>query len=451
MRRLRIQPDEARRFQQLAGSMLYPGWQLRATGERIKKNRLGQSRLWTYGISGDLPIALITIGESRDLSVVRQMLQAHAYWRLQGLKVDLVILNQEAVSYEQTLTEELKRLVQGYAVHTGIDAPGGIFLRNADQMPDEDFTLFLAAARVGPGGRAWTTRRAARRHAAPGVGVPAAFEDTINGGRALCAAALHGTGLLQRPGGIHRRREGIRDLPGAGYLDAGALGQCHGQFHGFGTLISESGFGFHLGGQQPAKPFDRLGQRSSCATLLPKRSIFAMRRAAPSGRRLRCQSCELDAYRARHGAGYTVFEHNSHAIEQEMTVFVPQDDAGGDPLCIKRLRLRNDGSRLSARLAVTFYVEWTLGEQLRGHPDACVHRTGQAVAGDLRPQPLPLPWPAIAVSFAATSPRLRIRSAADRQEFLGRNGNMADPAAYAQSLSCQPHRRPSWTLARPSR
>lgn len=37
MRRLRIQPDEARRFQQLAGSMLYPGWQLRTTGERIKK------------------------------------------------------------------------------------------------------------------------------------------------------------------------------------------------------------------------------------------------------------------------------------------------------------------------------------------------------------------------------------------------------------------------------
>ena len=52
---------------------------------------------------------------------------------------------------------------------------------------------------------------------------------------------------------------------------------------------------------------------------------------------------ELDAYRARHGTGYTVFEHQSHAMEQELTVFVPMDEEGGDPLCLKRLRLRNRG------------------------------------------------------------------------------------------------------------
>ena len=30
---------------------------------------------------------------------------------------------------------------------------------------------------------------------------------------------------------------------------------------------------------------------------------------------------EQDAYRARHGQGYTVFGHNSHTIEQELTIF----------------------------------------------------------------------------------------------------------------------------------
>ena len=148
MRRLRIQPDEARRFQQLAGSVLYPGWRLRTTAERIKKNRLGQSGLWRYGISGDLPIVLVTISESRDMVLVRQVLQAHAYWRLQGLKADLVILNQEAASYEQPLNDELKRLIHGYATHTGVDVPGGIFLRQVDQMPEEDINLLFAAARV---------------------------------------------------------------------------------------------------------------------------------------------------------------------------------------------------------------------------------------------------------------------------------------------------------------
>lgn len=76
------------------------------------------------------------------------MLQAHAYWRLHGFKADLVILNQEVGSYEQALNYELRRLIQGYAPHTGIDVPGGIFLRQEDQMPEEGITLLLAVARV---------------------------------------------------------------------------------------------------------------------------------------------------------------------------------------------------------------------------------------------------------------------------------------------------------------
>jgi cellobiose phosphorylase len=49
--------------------------------------------LWAYGISGDLPIVLITIAESRNLPLVRDVLLAHAYWRLRGFKADLVILD----------------------------------------------------------------------------------------------------------------------------------------------------------------------------------------------------------------------------------------------------------------------------------------------------------------------------------------------------------------------
>ena len=67
---------------------------------------------------------------------------------------------------------------------------------------------------------------------------------------------------------------------------------------------------------------------------------------------------ELDAYRARHGQGYTVFEHNSHAIEQELLVFVPVQPAL--PVRIGRLRLRNRSTR-RRRLSVTAFAEWTLG------------------------------------------------------------------------------------------
>ena len=73
---------------------------------------------------------------------------------------------------------------------------------------------------------------------------------------------------------------------------------------------------------------------------------------------------ELDAYRCRHGQGYTIFEHNSHAIEQELTTFVPLDERAGGPegapVRVQRLRLRNASSR-RRRLAVFGYGEWVLG------------------------------------------------------------------------------------------
>ena len=79
---LHIQPDEARRFQQLASHLLFPNQLLRAPAERLEDNRKGQAGLWPYAISGDLPLVLITIGEAREISLVRQMLQAHTYWRI---------------------------------------------------------------------------------------------------------------------------------------------------------------------------------------------------------------------------------------------------------------------------------------------------------------------------------------------------------------------------------
>jgi len=122
LRLLRIQPDDARRFQQLASHLLFPNLLLRSPAERIAENRKGQSGLWAYGISGDLPIALIAIGEAQDLSLVRQLLQAHTYWRMHGLATDLVILNEEDSGYERPLQEQLERLIQshsGLTVWTG--------------------------------------------------------------------------------------------------------------------------------------------------------------------------------------------------------------------------------------------------------------------------------------------------------------------------------------------
>ena len=94
-------------------SILYANASLRADPAVIARNRRGQSGLWGYGISGDLPIVLLRIGDAANIELVRQLVQAHAYWRLKGLAVDLVIWNEDRAGYRQVLQEQIIGLIAG--------------------------------------------------------------------------------------------------------------------------------------------------------------------------------------------------------------------------------------------------------------------------------------------------------------------------------------------------
>ena len=88
-----------------------PNSSLRADPGDLIKNRRGQSGLWGYAISGDLPIVLLQIGDPANIDLVRQLVQAHAYWRSKGLAVDLVIWNEDHAGYRQLLHEQIMGLI----------------------------------------------------------------------------------------------------------------------------------------------------------------------------------------------------------------------------------------------------------------------------------------------------------------------------------------------------
>src|SRR5439155_23726528 len=101
-----------------------------------------------YAISGDLPIVLLQIADGTNIELVRQLVQAHAYWRLKGLAVDLVIWNEDHNGYRQRLHEQIFGLIAaGVEAHV-VDRPGGIFVRHAEQISTEDRVLFEAASRA---------------------------------------------------------------------------------------------------------------------------------------------------------------------------------------------------------------------------------------------------------------------------------------------------------------
>uniref|UniRef100_C6E6U8 Glycosyltransferase 36 n=1 Tax=Geobacter sp. (strain M21) TaxID=443144 RepID=C6E6U8_GEOSM len=355
---LRIQPDEARRFQQLASHLLFPNRLLRAAAERLAENRKGQAGLWPYAVSGDLPIALVTVGEARELSLVRQMLQAHTYWRMHGLPTDLVILNEEEGSYERPLQERLEQLISTHALSAASDQAGGVFLKSAALIPEEDLKLFKAAAGV--------VLVAARGTLPQQLGVPVEAGETVptlprrrvprDPSAPLPFMELSYFNSL---GGFtpDGREYAIYLGPGtntpAPWVNVIANPT-------FGTLVSETGSGFTWYGNSQR---NRLTGWSNDPVLDPATEALYIRDEesgaywSPTAAPLR----EESAYRARHGAGYSVFEHNSNGIEQELTLFVPVDEAGGHPVKLQRLRLTNASPR-RRKLSVTFYVELTLGE-----------------------------------------------------------------------------------------
>ena len=148
LRQINATEADAQIFSRLANSVIHANASLRADPNVLVKNRRGQSGLWGYAISGDLPIVLLRIGEPSNIELVRQLVQAHAYWRLKGLVVDLVIWNEDRGGYRQQLQEQIIGLIStGIEAHV-MDRPGGIFVRSAEHISDEDRILFESVARV---------------------------------------------------------------------------------------------------------------------------------------------------------------------------------------------------------------------------------------------------------------------------------------------------------------
>ncbi|HWT44430.1 MAG TPA: hypothetical protein VN085_00635, partial [Vicinamibacterales bacterium] len=148
LRQINASQSDAQLYSRLASSIIYANASLRAEAGVLVRNRRGQSGLWSYAISGDLPIVLLQIGDSGNIDLVRRLVQAHAYWRLKGLAVDLVIWNEDRSGYRQVLQDQIMGLIAaGVEAHV-IDRPGGIFIRRAEQIADEDRILLQSVARA---------------------------------------------------------------------------------------------------------------------------------------------------------------------------------------------------------------------------------------------------------------------------------------------------------------
>jgi cellobiose phosphorylase len=428
LQQLNATDADAQLYGRLANSVLYANPQLRAEPAVLRRNRRGQPGLWGYAISGDLPIVLLQIGEASGMELVRQLIQAHAYWRLKGLPVDLVIWNEDHSGYRQTLNEEIKGVIASGVEAGQLDRPGGIFVRPGEQISTEDRLLFQAVARVVLSDARGTLAEQVNRLPPAEASVPRLNpvrthrpEPAGDGDRQAHARELrffNGVGGFTAGGReylITTTRDQVTPAPWAN-----VLANPH-----FGTVISESGQAFTWSENAQLlrlTPWhnDPVTDQSGEAMYLRDEETGYVWSPAP----LPCRGAT--SYLTRHGFGYSVFEHTESGIRSELSVYVATDAQVKFLVC----RLKNESGR-PRRLSVTGYVEWVLGE-LRSRSAMHVitdvdRRSGALFARN----PFDPVFGGRVAFFDAEDPGRSVTG--DRAEFIGRNGGLARPAALGRT------------------
>ncbi|TDK33700.1 glycoside hydrolase family 94 protein [Luteimonas terrae] len=433
---------DAQLYERIAGLITFAHPFLRADPGVLVQNRRGQSGLWGHAISGDLPIVLVQIADAENIELVRQMVQAHAYWRLKGLQVDLLIWNEDQAGYRQQLQERILGLVSAGPEGHVLDRPGGIFVRPAQQISQEDRILLLSVARVIVSDQRGTLAAQVARHVTPERAVPLlALAPPAESGPAAPGRydlpqiiesaqadedpwpfeAVHpqlqfdnGTGAFSADGREYVIVLEDGETTPAPWSNVMANAQ-------FGTVVSESGAGYTWA--ENAHEFrltpwhnDPVSDANGEALYLRDEETGHLWSPMPLPIRGR------GAYRTRHGFGYSVYEHVEDGIASELWIYVAAEDA----VKFSVLKLRNLSGR-PRRVSATGYVEWVLGD-LRVKTQMHVVGEHDAATGLLTARNPYNTEFAGRVAFFDVDGADRSFTG-DRAEFLGRNGSMRAPDA----------------------
>jgi cyclic beta-1,2-glucan synthetase len=444
LRHLGCAPEEAYLFQRLANHVIYSNPTLRPSSAILKRNERGPSTLWAHAISGDLPIVLVRIDQAEDLEITRQLLRAHQYWRMKQLAVDLVILNERPPSYDQdlqTAVDVLVRTSQAHSRSEGEGARGSVFVLRADQISIESRTLLQTAARAVLLSRRGSLSEQVKHleeeppaewavpaPPSPRVSLPLLVRQGARGKSGAPSAKAPSHPSMEFFNGLGGFTAGGREyvtILGEGqWTPAPWINVIANPSFGFQVSVEGGGYTWSINSREhQLTPWsnDPVGDRPGEAIYVRDEESGAL--WCPTALPIRDED---GSYLARHGHGYTRFEHSAHGIDLELLQYVPVDDS----IKICRLKVRNHSPQ-SRRLSVTAYVEWVLGASRDASAQFLVTEIDPETGAMLARNPWSTEFGG-RVAFADLGGR-QLAWTGDRTEFLGRNGTMDRPAALLGS------------------
>ena len=419
---LNLRAGEIKTYQNMLSQIVYPGPARRKYRDIIRKNEKGQSALWSYGISGDTPIVLVSIDKTDHSDIVRECLKAHEYWRTKGLMVDLVILNRDQSNYLQPLKEHLNEIVFSSSSRDTIDTPGGVHLLNASIMPKEDIALIHAAARIilkgGDGPIDLQLKYHDDSDELPGEKSFNRYDiEYDDRDYPLELEYFNGYGGFSIDG-----REYIIRLRENTHTPAPWINVISNE--NFGFSVSENGSG-SVWSENSRE--NKLTPWSNDPVVDPPGEVIYIRdeengdvwTVTPLPIR------DKGSYTIRHGLGYSVFQHFCHGIDQSLTMFVPDDQ----PVKVSMLGLKNDSNK-KRNISITYYVRPVLGisDQLTQQYIHTVYNSENQVFFIKNPLSYDFSGRTAFVSASGSVSSCT----GDRVEFLGIGGDLKNPKALSR-------------------
>ena len=413
---------------QVLSALIYSFKLIRTSPEIIASNRLGQPGLWRFGISGDYPILLIEIHKPDQVDLAREALQIHKFLHSRRFKLDIVILNCQETNYGAELHGLLYRLVSKLDSEVHLNQRGGIFILYADQMEDNERILLQTAARVYIQGNNGSFDSQMPGYSMPvhhlpefipirepiETGQPAPDQHSITPKETDNLQFYNGYGGFSADG-----REYIIDLtPGKttpvpwvnviGYPE-------------FGFMVSEAGSQCTWAlnsGENRLTPWSNDPVRDPTGEALYLRDEETGEIWSPTP--LPCGPTK--PFRVTHGAGYSIFDHESHGLIQKLTLFASPED----PVKIIHLKVENtlDHPR---RITATQFVEWVLGTTRTTTISYIIPEYDATQECLMASNPYNSEF-GERTAFLIANKAIHGMTA-DRTEFLGRGGNTASPIA----------------------
>lgn len=418
---LGIKSPQANLFNFMASKIIFMSSLYKQREKYIVSVSKHQRSLWAYGISGDLPIVLLKVHKLSDKNLVRQIITAHEYWSYKGLKVDLIILDMENNSYFRKVEGVIRDIISSSHVRDRQNMPGGVFLYNTSNMPEDIIELLIAISRL-----------------------------VIDSSKGLLVTQLKYLTNNDEQGELLKVLNFEYKYPSYKIpLDTDKL-LYYNEYGGFDeetneyviflkdgkntpapwiNVISNEAFGFHVSESGSAYTWYKNSRENKITTWnndwirdLPSEILYL--RDDYSGEIWNVSKKPIrheNEYIVRHGFGYSTFQHFHKGIFAEETMFVPR----GESVKIIKIKLKNMGSE-KRKLSIFYFAQLVLGvipEETRTHIYTNIDEAGNFIYGEN-------PY---SEAFNSLYAYLKIVGGnnesftGDRGEFLGREGNLTAP------------------------